>query len=64
MRRRRDVEVFRERFLRSCGVVPDRFQVEAFDAVDRGEHVVVAAPTGSGKTLVADYAVDVALANG
>ena len=35
----------------------DRFQVEALDALDAGESVLVAAPTGSGKTLVAEYAV-------
>jgi ATP-dependent RNA helicase HelY len=55
---------FRERFIGAARVVPDRFQIEAFDAVDRGEHVVVAAPTGSGKTLVADYAVDAAVERG
>ena len=35
---------------------PDRFQVEATEAVDAGEHVIVAAPTGSGKTYVAEHA--------
>jgi ATP-dependent RNA helicase HelY len=35
---------------------PDRFQIEATEAVDAGEHVIVAAPTGSGKTYVAEYA--------
>ncbi|MEY2974245.1 MAG: hypothetical protein RIR49_665 [Actinomycetota bacterium] len=49
---------FRTAFLERSGIVPDRFQIEAFDAVDRRDHVVVSAPTGSGKTLVADYAVD------
>ena len=34
------------------------------DAIDRGESVLVSAPTGSGKTLVADYAVARALAGG
>jgi ATP-dependent RNA helicase HelY len=43
---------------------PDRFQVEAFDALDDGQHVVVAAPTGSGKTVVAEYGVEVALREG
>jgi len=42
----------------------DRFQEEAFDALDRGEHVVVAVPTGSGKTVVAEYGVATALADG
>ncbi|WP_051063106.1 DEAD/DEAH box helicase [Ilumatobacter nonamiensis] len=36
---------------------PDRFQVDAFDALDAGRHVVVAAPTGSGKTVVAEYGI-------
>ncbi len=41
----------------------DRFQVEAFDALDAGNHVVVAAPTGSGKTVVAEYGIAVAQAH-
>lgn len=36
---------------------PDRFQIDAFDALDAGRNVVVAAPTGSGKTVVADYGI-------
>ncbi len=36
----------------------DRFQVEALDALDAGHHVVVAAPTGSGKTVVAEYGIE------
>ena len=36
----------------------DRFQLEAFDALDAGHHVVVAAPTGSGKTVVAEYGIE------
>ncbi|WP_219945344.1 RNA helicase [Iamia sp. SCSIO 61187] len=42
----------------------DRFQVEAAAAVDEGASVLVSAPTGSGKTVVADHAVDRALAQG
>ena len=42
----------------------DGFQNEAMDAVDAGHSVLVAAPTGSGKTLVAEYAIEVALAAG
>jgi ATP-dependent RNA helicase HelY len=42
----------------------DRFQVEANAAIDAGRNVLVAAPTGSGKTVVAEHAVDRALAAG
>ena len=42
----------------------DRFQNEALDALDAGEHVVVAAPTGSGKTVVAEYGIERALRHG
>jgi ATP-dependent RNA helicase HelY len=42
----------------------DAFQHRAMDAVDRGESVLVSAPTGSGKTLIADYAVARALERG
>ncbi len=37
----------------------DRFQVEAIEAIDAGQSVLVAAPTGSGKTVVAEHAVAV-----
>lgn len=51
-------------FISQLGFTPDRFQTESFDALDAGEHVIVAAPTGAGKTLVASYAVSKALAQG
>ena len=51
----------RERFERGLGIRLDPFQHEAMDAIDRDESVLVSAPTGSGKTLVADYAVSRAL---
>jgi len=47
----------RERFERGVGFRLDPFQHRAMDAIDRGESVLVSAPTGSGKTLIADYAV-------
>ncbi len=43
---------------------PDPFQREAVDAIASGESVVVSAPTGSGKTLVAEFAIDGALGRG
>ncbi len=57
-------EGMRERFERSVGFRLDAFQREAMDAVDRGESVLVSAPTGSGKTLIAEYAAARALALG
>jgi ATP-dependent RNA helicase HelY len=36
---------------------PDSFQIEAAKAIDRGESVVVSAPTGSGKTVIAEAAI-------
>ena len=54
----------RHAFIDRLGFEPDDFQLEAFDGIDDGHHVIVAAPTGAGKTLVADYAVDRVLASG
>jgi ATP-dependent RNA helicase HelY len=42
----------------------DDFQLRAIDALDLGGSVLVAAPTGSGKTVVAEFAVERALAAG
>jgi ATP-dependent RNA helicase HelY len=42
----------------------DDFQERALDAIDEGRHVLVAAPTGSGKTLVAEYAIERARESG
>jgi ATP-dependent RNA helicase HelY len=54
----------RERFEARLGFEPDRFQADAFDEIEAGKHVIVAAPTGSGKTLVASYAIELALERG
>ena len=51
----------RERFQQTIGFPLDGFQHRAMDAIDRGESVLVSAPTGSGKTLIADYAAARAL---
>src|SRR5205807_6709298 len=42
----------------------DDFQLRALEAIDSGRSVLVAAPTGSGKTVVAEYAVAKALSEG
>jgi ATP-dependent RNA helicase HelY len=42
----------------------DPFQLQACRALERGTGVLVAAPTGSGKTVVGEFAVHLALATG
>ncbi|HEX6487000.1 MAG TPA: DEAD/DEAH box helicase, partial [Nocardioidaceae bacterium] len=42
----------------------DGFQVRACQELEAGNGVLVAAPTGSGKTLVGEFAVHLALAQG
>ena len=44
--------------------VLDDFQVQALASLDAGRSVLVAAPTGAGKTVVAEHAVALALAAG
>ena len=54
----------RSAFVAGLGVDLDAFQERALDALDAGSSVLVAAPTGSGKTVVAEYAIHRALADG
>ncbi len=42
----------------------DEFQIQAIDALNQGHSVVVSAPTGSGKTLVGEYAIHRAISHG
>ena len=42
----------------------DGFQLDAVAALNQGHSVVVSAPTGSGKTLIGEYAIHRALAHG
>ncbi len=46
------------------GFALDPFQVQACQEVEDGRGVLVAAPTGSGKTIVGEFAVHLALATG
>ncbi|MBA2607724.1 MAG: DEAD/DEAH box helicase, partial [Actinobacteria bacterium] len=54
----------RQDFVSGLSFPIDQFQSNAMDAVDAGHSVLVAAPTGSGKTVVAEYAIECALAGG
>ncbi len=40
------------------------FQIQALEAISAGDNVLVSAPTGAGKTLVAEYAIADAVARG
>ncbi len=52
------------RFLEGEPFEADRFQIEAIRVIERGASVVVTAPTGAGKTLIAEAAAAIALAAG
>ena len=54
------LEAFRERY----PFVLDPFQEEAIHHIAAGSSVIVSAPTGAGKTLIAEYAIFRALAQG
>ncbi|MEM6570909.1 MAG: DEAD/DEAH box helicase, partial [Planctomycetota bacterium] len=41
-----------------------RFQLQAVDGIRQGHNVLVSAPTGAGKTLVAEYAIETAVRAG
>lgn len=45
------------RFAQSMPFDLDEFQIKANDALEAGDNVIVAAPTGAGKTVVADFAI-------
>ena len=53
-----------ERFRSKYPFALDDFQLEAVQAVAGGQSVIVSAPTGAGKTLVAEFAIHVALETG
>ncbi|ROS74483.1 RNA helicase [Cellulomonas sp. PhB143] len=52
------------RFRGVAGFELDPFQVDACQALEAGRGVLVAAPTGAGKTIVGEFAVHLALAGG
>src|SRR5437763_12128759 len=62
--RRRSAHPTLADFTASLGFSLDPFQVEACEALDGGAGVLVCAPTGAGKTVVGEFAVHKALAEG
>ncbi len=42
----------------------DTFQLEAIDALNQGHSLVISAPTGSGKTVIGEYAIYRAMSHG
>ena len=54
----------RRSFIDSTDFALDEFQLDALDSIDANRNVVVSAPTGSGKTLIAAYGISGALRNG
>jgi ATP-dependent RNA helicase HelY len=55
-----DIDEFEGRY----GFPLDSFQREALTRLEAGKSVLVAAPTGSGKTVIAEYALEMARAQG
>ena len=63
-RRQREKESALGRFRAGYEFALDEFQVQACQAVESGRGVLVAAPTGAGKTVVGEFAVHLALEQG
>jgi ATP-dependent RNA helicase HelY len=55
---------YRSRFIDALGFGLDPFQFDAIEAIDQHVNVLVSAPTGSGKTLIANYAIGRVLERG
>ena len=63
-RRRQEQDTALHRFAGRYDFPLDDFQLRACRAVEEGRGVLVAAPTGSGKTVVGEFAVHLALEHG
>ena len=50
-----------QRYLADLPFTPDSFQIDALVSIDEGHSVVVTAPTGVGKTVIAEGAIAAAL---
>lgn len=53
-----------QNFLNKLPFTPDKFQLDAMMAIEEGHSVVVCSPTGSGKTLIAEFAAHKAVDEG
>src|SRR3954468_60623 len=62
--RRRTAHPTLSDFTAELGFSLDPFQIEACEALDEGSGVLVCAPTGAGKTVVGEFAIHKALAEG
>jgi ATP-dependent RNA helicase HelY len=62
--RRRTARPRLDEFTAGLSFELDPFQVQACEALEDGHGVLVAAPTGAGKTVVGEFAVHLALAQG
>jgi ATP-dependent RNA helicase HelY len=62
--RRRTAHPTLSDFTADLGFSLDPFQVEACEALEQGSGVLVCAPTGAGKTVVGEFAIHKALAEG
>lgn len=56
-RRQREQRTVAHRFVDTLPFAVDDFQRRAIDALEANDNVLVAAPTGAGKTVIADFAV-------
>jgi superfamily II RNA helicase len=45
-------------------MIYDRFQQEAIDYINQGHSVIVSAPTGAGKTAIAEHIIEECIKNG
>ncbi|WP_312350721.1 DEAD/DEAH box helicase, partial [Actinomyces sp.] len=54
----------RHDFIETLGFEPDPFQLEGMEGVEDGDSVLVAAPTGAGKTVVGEFATHLAVRRG